>query len=311
MHYYNTVLRRYEGNPILGPRDFPGADAIFNPGQTMYNGKTMLLLSVDCPERGRTSTYLAESSDGFDFAIRPEPFITGWDRPPFNICLYSPIDSRITKIGDVYYIVTPGPGDFGDVAVLGKTMDFESYEPVEIIALPSTRVPCLFPEKIGGWYVKLDRPTLDVDRGHSHIWVSYSPDLIHWGRYRHLFEGKRWAFTKIGPTPPMRTSAGWLEIFHGVIQSCAGLRYSLGAMLLDLEDPERVLGFTRSPILRPDAPYEYAGRVPNVVFAAGFIADEAKDEVRVYYGAADTCVCLATGSLSELVDACRKHRSWD
>jgi predicted GH43/DUF377 family glycosyl hydrolase len=311
MYYDEYVLHRYEGNPILGPRDFPGADSIFNPGQTVYDGKTILLASIDCPERGvRPNTYLAESDDGVNFTICQEPFITGWDKPPFDLCMYSPIDSRITKIGDTYYIVTPGPGEYGDVAVLGKTADFKAYEPVEIIAAPSTRVPSLFPEKIGGYYVKLDRPTLDVSRGHSHIWISYSPDLIHWGRFRKLFEGRRWAFTKVGPTPPVKTSVGWLELFHGVIQSCNGLRYSIGAMLLDLEDPEKLVGFTRTPILRPDAPYEYMGKVPNVVFTTGCIADEAKDEIRVYYGAADTYTCLATGSLSELLEECTKHRTW-
>jgi predicted GH43/DUF377 family glycosyl hydrolase len=310
MHYPEYVMHRYEGNPILGPKDFPGAQAVFNPGQTVYDGKTILLPAIDCPPRGRPQTYVAESADGVNFTIRDEPFITGWDKPPFDFVLASPIDNRITKIGDTYYIVTPGPGDWGDVAVLGKTTDFETYEPIEIIAAPSTRVPCLFPEKIGGCYVKLDRPTLDVKLGHSHIWLSCSPDLIHWGRFRKVFEGRRWAFTKVGPTPPVRTKAGWLEVFHGVNESCYGLRYSIGAMLLDLEDPEKVVGLTRNPVLQPDAPYEYMGRVPNVCFTTGCIADEQKDEIRIYYGAADTYVCLATGRLSELLEECLKCPTW-
>jgi beta-1,4-mannooligosaccharide/beta-1,4-mannosyl-N-acetylglucosamine phosphorylase len=303
-------MHRYDGNPLLGPADFPGAQAVFNPGQTTYEGKTILLVSLACPERGRPQTYVAESEDGTSFTIRDEPFITGWDRRPFDICLQSPIDARITKIDDVYYIVMPGPGDFGDVAVLGRTRDFESYEPVEIIAAPSTRVPCLFSEKIGDYYVKLDRPTLDVGVGHSHIWISYSPDLIHWGRFRKLFEGRRWAFTKVGPTPPVRTSAGWLEIYHGVLRSCNGLRYSVGAILLDLENPEKLIGMTRRPILQPSAWYECAGRVPNVCFTTGCIVDEERDEIRIYYGAADTYTCLATGRLSELIAECMKFQSW-
>ena len=310
MYYPEYVMHRHERNPILSPKDFPGAESVFNPGQTMYGDKTILLCAIDCPPRGRPQTYVAESEDGVNFSIREEPFITGWDRPPFNIALESPIDNRITKIGDTYYIVTPGPGEYGDVAILGKTMDFERYEPVEIIAAPSTRVPCLFPEKIGGDYVKLDRPSLDVSRGRSHIWLSYSPDLIHWGRFRRVFEGRRWAFTKIGPTPPVKTKEGWLEIYHGVLQSCNGLRYSIGAMLLDLENPEKVIGMTRLPILQPDAPYEYMGKVPNVCFTTGCIVDEEEDRIRIYYGAADTYTCLATGSLSELLGECRKYRSW-
>ncbi len=304
------VMHRHEGNPILGPEDFPGAESVFNPGQTMCNGKTILLVSIDCPPRGRPQTYVAESEDGIRFTIRDEPFITGWDVYPFDQVLPSPIDNRITKIEDTYYIVTPGPGDFGDVAILGKTTDFRSYEPIEIIAAPSTRVPCLFPEKIDGFYVKLDRPTLDVGLGHSHIWLSRSPDLIHWGRFRKVFEGRRWAFTKVGPTPPVRTSEGWLEIYHGVVESCNGLRYSVGAVLLDLDDPEKVIGMTRNPILQPGAPYEYMGRVPNVCFTTGCIVEEEKDLIRIYYGAADTYTCLATGSLSELLRECAKYQTW-
>ncbi|MBN1458097.1 MAG: glycoside hydrolase family 130 protein [Armatimonadetes bacterium] len=310
MYYPEYVMHRHEKNPILGPKDFPGAESVFNPGQTIYDGKVILLLAVDCPPRGRPQTYVAESEDGVKFTIRDEPFITGWNKYPFDQVLFAPIDNRITKIEDTYYIVTPGPGDFGDVAVLGKTMDFQTYEPIEIIAAPSTRVPCLFPEKINGYYVKLDRPTLDVSQGPSHIWISYSPDLIHWGRFRKVFEGKRWAFTKVGPTPPVRTAEGWLEIYHGVIGSCNGLRYSIGAMLLDLENPEKVIGMTRLPILQPDAPYEYMGKVPNVCFTTGCIVEEDKDLIRIYYGASDTYTCLATGSLSELLSECKKYQTW-
>ncbi|NIM52232.1 MAG: hypothetical protein GTO22_23810, partial [Gemmatimonadales bacterium] len=100
MHHPEYVLHRHKGNPLLGPSDFPGADAVFNPGQTMCNGKTILLVSVDCPDRGRPQTHVAESDDGVHFTVREEPFIDGWDRPPFDICLWSPIDARITKIGD-------------------------------------------------------------------------------------------------------------------------------------------------------------------------------------------------------------------
>ena len=116
-----------------------------------------------------------------------------------------------------------------------------------------------------------------------------------------------WAWHKIGPTPPIRTDRGWLEILHGVTSSCAGARYLIGAALLDLADPAKVVGKTRSYLLAPLAPYEQNGRVPNVVFPCGAIADHEQDRLRVYYGAADTSVCLATGSIREIVDACLRE----
>mgnify|MGYP001411954220 CR=1 FL=1 len=206
----------------------------------------------------------------------------------------------------------PGNSPSGCVAFLGKTADFETYEEIEVIALPHNRVPCLFPEKINGYYARLDRPYTLISDPHNynqmgHIWISYSPDLIHWGRHRLVMKPWiHWNGSKIGPTPPIKTTEGWLVIIHGVQPSCAGLRYSIGATLLDLEDPSKVIGQANGPLLTPDTPYEFMGRTPNVVFPCGAIADYELDRLRVYYGGADTCIGLATGSISEIVDICKK-----
>lgn len=185
--------------------------------------------------------------------------------------------------------------------------DFRSHEYVGVIGLPSNRGASLFPEKINGMYAKLDRPSADGESGN--IWISYSPDLIHWGGYRPVLAANyaTWNYYKIGPTPPVKTEAGWLEIIHGVTGSCAGKRYLLGAVLLDLEDPSRIIGKTMSYLLAPLTWYEQNGRVQNIVFACGCIADHDQDRLRVYYGGADTCVCLATGSISEIIHACIKE----
>lgn len=302
--YQEFILKRYSGNPIMSPCDMPLCGALFNPGQTDYNGKTILLVSV-APRSGHSDrsplmTHVAESEDGIHFSINPKPFLDG-------------IDCRVTKIGDTYYIVNPKPGMWGTCARLGKTTDFKSYEEVAIISLPDNRVPCLFPEKINGKFMRIDRPyRVGANNFHDegNLWLSSSPDLIYWGDHRRLLRKgfAEWNGEKIGPTPPIKTAEGWLVIIHGVTRpSATGRRYCLGAVLLDLDDPEKIIGKTYSHILNPEEPYEMLGRALNTVFACGAIADEEKDTIRVYYGAADTHVGLAQGSLLELLDACKKE----
>jgi beta-1,4-mannooligosaccharide/beta-1,4-mannosyl-N-acetylglucosamine phosphorylase len=317
MIHSEFLLYRHPDNPILKPSDFPGgADGVRNCGQTMLGDETILLVSVDHRSdsyRGREgrTTHVARSKDGLHFQIDPEPFFitpTAEEEPSYHEIDQHPIDTRVTKIEDTYYIARPGGGwraKWGTCVLLSKTKDFKSHEYVGIIGLPENRGASLFPEKINGLYAKLDRPS----RGggpNGNLWISYSPDLIHWGQYKPLLAAgyTTWAWHKIGPTPPIRTDAGWLEIIHGVTSSCAGARYLVGAVLLDLEDPSKVIGKTRSYLLAPLDWYEQTGRVPNVVFPCGAIADLEQDRLRMYYGGADTCVCLATGSISEIIDAC-------
>ncbi len=307
-------LTRYENNPILAPKDFPGADAIFNCGQTMYKGKTILLVAVMLRNDPLPRIHVAESTDGLHFKVRPTPFIKKSILAHIGPLDNWPIDPRLTYFPeeDCYYIMRPGNSEHGCVAILGKTKDFETYEDIEVIALPHNRVPCLFPEKINGSYARLDRPYSLISDPHNHqqyghIWLSYSPDLIHWGRHRILLAPwAQWNSTKIGPTPPIKTKDGWLMMIHGVSTSCTGQRYCLGAALLDLEDPSRIIGKANGYLLSPDADYEFMGRVPNVVFTCGAIADLEEDRLRVYYGGADTCIALATAKLSEIVDICKK-----
>ncbi len=314
--YEEYILKRYPDNPIIKPEDFPGAEAIFNCGQTMYQEKTILLVSVSHRSghyRGKkgATTHVAESRDGIHFKINSEPFLQIPDDEPYKSVDFHPIDTRITKIEDTYYVIHPGCGAWGTFGILGKTNDFKKHEYIEIISLPDNRVPCLFPEKINGKYVRVDRPYRVVPNElheFGNMWISSSPDLIHWGCHRPLLKPYTgWGTTKIGPTPPIKTNEGWLMIIHGVSQSASGFRYALGAILMDLENPVKVIGKTQSFILAPYEQYELTGIVANVVFSCGAIPDFAKDQIRVYYGAADTCIGLATGSLSELIDACKKE----
>jgi beta-1,4-mannooligosaccharide/beta-1,4-mannosyl-N-acetylglucosamine phosphorylase len=314
MHFKEEGLFRYSGNPILSPKDFPHADALFNCGQTMYKGKTILLVSVLLKNKNITRMHVAESDDGINFTIRPEPFIEKSNLPHISPLDNHPIDPRVTYFPeeDVYYIMRPGNSDAGCVAFLGKTKDWQTYEDIDVISLPNNRVPCLFPEKINGMYARLDRPYVLVPDPHNenqrgYIWISYSPDLIHWGRHRVLLKPwAKWNYLKIGPTPPIKTKEGWLEIIHGVTPSCSGQRYSLGAILLDLENPEKIIGKAESYIMTPDRDYEFLGRTPNCIFTCGAIADLEQDRLRVYYGGADTCIGLAEGKISEIIKMCKE-----
>lgn len=309
-------LTRHDANPILAPRDFPNAEAVYNCGQTMYQGRTILLVAIMLRTEPLPRMHVAESEDGVNFTIRPEPFITQSSHPVIGPLDKHPIDSRITYMADedIYYIMRPGGSDAGCAAFLGKTRDWETYEDIEVIAMPHNRVPCLFPEKINGKYVRLDRPyTLVVDPHnepqYGNIWISESPDLIHWGRHRLLLKSwSHWNRIKIGPTPPIKTDEGWLEIIHGVAGSCTGQRYYIGACLLDLKDPSRIIGKAEGYLLCADEWYEFMGRTPNVVFPCGAIADHEDDQLRVYYGGADTCIALATGKLSEIIQICKNGR---
>jgi predicted GH43/DUF377 family glycosyl hydrolase len=215
----------------------------------------------------------------------------------------------MTKIDDTYYICTPVMSkEFdGPSTLLGKTRDFIKYEEMGLITLPKNRGASLFPEKINGKYYKLDRP--GGGKGAlGTIWTSSSPDLLHWGDFKPLLSPYcAWNWTKIGPTPPIKTDKGWLVIIHGVNTPCDGSHYYIGAMLLKLDDPTIIIGKTYSYLLAPKMDYETNGQTDNVVFPCGAIAEHEKDNLRLYYGATDSTICLAEGSLSMIIEACEKN----
>ena len=157
--------------------------------------------------------------------------------------------------------------------------------------------------KYDGKYYKIDRPYTAVT---GEMWISASYDLVHWGEFKPLLAPnyRFWNATKIGPTPPIKTSKGWLEIMHGAFTPAGGRTYYLGAILLDLEEPWKIIGKTNSYILAPETPEEQHGNSDNTVFVCGAIADEATDELTIYYGGCDKYICMAQGSLSEMIDAC-------
>jgi beta-1,4-mannooligosaccharide/beta-1,4-mannosyl-N-acetylglucosamine phosphorylase len=190
---------------------------------------------------------------------------------------------------------------------LARTEDFRSFERLAVISEPGNKDGMLFPRKVNGRYVRLDRP---IANGVGSIWVSYSPDLIHWGDSQVVISPRagHWDSYRVGASAvPIETDEGWLEIYHGTKMTSGGPIYRAGVCLLELEDPSVVIGRGDVPILSPRKEYERIGDINNVVFASGAIV-ESGGEVKVYYGAADTSICVATGRLDELIELAKKGR---
>jgi len=307
------ILTRHPNNPLLKVEDYPGIAQLYNPAPVRFNGETILLISVveHAAKRGYGrdvgESRIARSKDGVHFKLSSKNFVdTQSTEYPYSLYHHF-IDNRITKIDDTYYIITPVMvhGFDSPVGMLGKTKDFKTYERIDIITQPPNRGASLFPEKINGKYWKLDRPG-GGDKGHGDIWISSSPDLVHWGGFKPVLSAnyRFWNAQKIGPTPPIKTNKGWLDIIHGVFSPAGGTYYYTAAILLDLDEPWKVIGKTNSYLLSPEMPYERCGNCDNTIFPCGAIADEEKDELHLYYGATDCRICLASGSLSEAVEAC-------
>ncbi|MDI6828441.1 MAG: glycoside hydrolase family 130 protein [Armatimonadota bacterium] len=295
------IIRRYEGNPIITPAMIPGANAVFNSAVHQFGDRYVAVLRVES-RQGYQTMRLAWSDDGIRFDIEPEPILVPTEEPfiTYEEVIYDP---RITKIDDTYYICYAAENRYGCQVSVSKTSDFKTFEKVAIASEPTNRNMVLFPEKIGGLYVRLDRPF--QPGGQGHIWISYSPDLIYWGRSKCIMESRRFAWDqgKIGPgAPPIKTNEGWLVIYHGTTPRCNGLIYKAGVALLDLEDPSKVIARGKEYLMAPTEPYERVGDVPNVVFVTSAIPDYEKDEVRLYYGAADTVFCMATAKISDLIE---------
>jgi beta-1,4-mannooligosaccharide/beta-1,4-mannosyl-N-acetylglucosamine phosphorylase len=217
-------------------------------------------------------------------------------------------DPRATWLEDRWY-VTWCNGYHGPTIGIGYTHDFRTFVQLDNAFLPFNRNGVLFPRRIRDRYVMLSRPS---DNGHTpfgDIFLSESPDLVHWGRHRHVMSPVPWTWqsTKIGAGPtPIETDEGWLLLYHGVLTSCNGFVYSMGAALLDLDEPWRVIARSHDYLLSPQVPYEQVGDVPNVVFPTATLLDAATDRLTVYYGAADTVTGIAHGYLGEVLASLRR-----
>jgi predicted GH43/DUF377 family glycosyl hydrolase len=300
------LFQRHRLNPILTAADWPyPANAVFNPGATLLpDGTTLLLCRVE-DRRGHSHLCVARSANGVDdWKVDREPTMLA-DPENFPEELWGIEDPRITylpeldKCAIVYTAFTRG----GPGVALALTQDFHQFERLGMIMPPEDKDAALFPHRIGGYWALIHRP---VSAPGAHMWMSYSPDLRHWGSHKLMLEARRgawWDANKIGLSPPpIETSQGWLVIYHGVRQTCAGCLYRLGLALFDLETPEHCLRRGDEWVFGPEAPYEQRGDVDNVAFPCGYTLSPDGDTLHVYYGAADTSVALATASLKSILE---------
>lgn len=298
------IFEKYIGNPILSPADMPEEVLyVFNPG--VIKNKDGYVMVMDCTTIDDIHRlWVARSKDGYHFV--PDSAPAKWPEPDMihpETCTYDP---RITYLDGVYYLVYASDLSQNKVRIgIVKTSDFETFERVSIASSLGNRNGCLFPEKMNGLYVRMDRP-FGNEQDPSTIWLSYSPDLVYWGKSRPLtYQGAPFldGYKMGAGAVPIKTEKGWLEIYHVVSQTCNGFIYRLKACLLDLEDPSKVIGYTRNFVLWPEHDYEMKGRVANVVFTCNAIPEE-DGTIKIYYGAADTNIGLAVCNMQELMEQC-------
>lgn len=304
------VLWRSSLNPII-PRDHvPRANSIFNSAVVPFEDDFAGVFRVD-DKRRLMNLHAGRSADGISWEIEPDPILFhAADERVREIeeRFEHAYDPRVTWLEDRYY-VTWCNGYHGPTIGVGYTHDFETFHQLDNAFLPFNRNGVLFPRRIGDRYAMLSRPS---DGGHTafgDIFYSESPDLVHWGRHRHVLGPipLSWQSTKVGAGPtPIETKEGWLLLYHGVLTSCNGFVYSMGVALLDPEEPWKVLARGTDYLLSPQVLYEQVGDVPNVVFPCAALVDREADRITIYYGGADTVVCLAHGHLSALLAFVRR-----
>lgn len=304
------VLFRYEGNPVLSAEDFPcKMRAVYNSSAIKtHDGRYVMLCRVNQLNH-MTLLWGTDSDDGLNWTVRDEPFEMP-DTPEWKEAAASVYyDPRITYIDGEYKVLLATQSPHECRVAMFRSADLDELEFVNFINAPDNRNMVIFPEKSpDGRYMRLERPNLASAGGKGDIWLSYSPDLIHWGdSHRVLSTSQQWNFGigGLGPsTVPVRTDQGWLIIYHAVMQNCTTREYSVGAALLDLDEPYKPLHYTKHPILYPQADYEMTGLVEHVCFPCSLIV-EPDETLKLYYGGADTVQCVATGKLDEVIHACK------
>jgi len=302
---YTDLFRRHDANPILTALEWPyPVHSVFNPGATrLEDGSTVLLCRCE-DRRGFSHLTVARSDNGVDgWKIDSKPTFEP-DPEDHPEELWGVEDPRITYVDELkaYVVAYTAFSKDGPGVSLMKTKDFKRFTRLSFAMQPDDKDAALFPKKINGNYALIHRPSTDMS---ANMWISYSHDLKNWGSHKMLLPARRgawWDAHKIGlNTPPIETKEGWLIIYHGVRRHASGSLYRLGLALMDLEDPEICIRRGQPWFMAPDTIYEREGDVPNVVFPCGLTIANDEDTVRLYYGAADSCICLAVGSIKEML----------
>lgn len=305
-HKHPELFHRHTGNPILTAAHWPyPVNSVFNPGVTLLpDGTTLLLCRVE-DRRGHSHLCVARSANGIDgWQIDPQPTLLA-DPEHFPEEMWGIEDPRITYVPELakYAIVYTAHTGGGPGVALAFTEDFHNFERYRVIMSPEDKDAALLPHRIGGQWALIHRP---VSAPRAHIWISYSPELRNWGNHTLMLEARHgawWDANKIGLSPPpIETPQGWLVIYHGVRYTAAGAIYRLGLALFDLQAPEHCLKRGNEWVFGPEEPYERHGDVDNVVFPCGYTVAPDGNTLRLYYGAADTSIALATGSIRAMLE---------
>jgi predicted GH43/DUF377 family glycosyl hydrolase len=308
---YEILFHRHDHNPILSAADWPyPAHSVFNPGATrLRDGTTLLLCRVE-DRRGHSHLCAARSANGKDgWVIDTEPTLRP-DPQHYPEELWGIEDPRITFVEELgkYVVAYTAFSKGGPGVALALTEDFRSFERCGLVMQPDDKDAALLPRRIDGNFALIHRPMADSG---AHVWISFSPDLRHWGSHKLMLPARKgawWDANKVGLSPPLiETARGWLMIYHGVRSTPSGSLYRLGLALFALDTPEHCLLRGDSWIFGPEAPYERVGDVGNVAFPCGYTLGDDGDTVRLYYGAADTSVALATGSVRQILDWLDAH----
>jgi predicted GH43/DUF377 family glycosyl hydrolase len=302
------LFHRHPGNPILTAESWPyPANAVFNPAAAAVDGETVLLARVE-DLRGISHLTVARSSNGVDgWSIDTEPLLSpaaGVDSEQWGF-----EDPRVVWVAELdrWVITCTAYGPAGPAVYLATTEDFTAIERYGIVRHPEDKNAALLPHRIDDRWVLFHRPKTEFGGAHGEILISRSADLVSWSSPEQVLQprdGAWWDSLRIGiGPPPLLTEHGWLLVYHGVKDTVSGQLYRVGLALLDRDEPTRVLRRLPNWVFAPLAPYERSGDVPNVVFPCGLLHDAASGEVRLYYGAADDSICLATARLDDLLDA--------
>jgi predicted GH43/DUF377 family glycosyl hydrolase len=299
------LLVRHKLNPILTAANWPyPVNTVFNPGATLLaDGTTLLLCRVE-DRSGQSHLCAARSTNGIDGWIIDQTPTMLPDPEHYTEELWGIEDPRITWVPELnqYIVVYTAFTRDGPGVALATTADFITFKRRGVVMAPEDKDATLLPYRIDGRWALIHRP---VSSSRAHMWISYSPDLTHWGGHKLMLEARRggwWDANKIGLSPPpIETPRGWLVLYHGVRYTAAGAIYRLGLALFDLKTPEICLRRGNHWIFGPEQPYELQGDVGNVVFPCGYTVLPDGDTVHFYYGAADTSICLAVSSIKQML----------
>lgn len=303
---HQELFRRHTANPILTGVDWPyPIHSVFNAGATtLADGSTLLLCRVE-DRRGHSHLCAARSQNGVDgWEIDSEPTLLP-DPVNYPEEIWGIEDPRVTYVPELrkYAIAYTSYSRGGPGVSLALTEDFRNFERIGVVMPPYDKDAALLPRRFGKYWALVHRPTTFTQG--AHMWISYSPDLRHWGSHKLMLEARHgawWDADKIGLSPPpIETPKGWLVLYHGVRQTATGSFYRLGLALFDLQTPERCLRRGEEWIFCPEEPYERFGDVANVVFPCGYTIGTDGDSINLYYGGADRCIALARGSISALL----------